>query len=70
MSVDRCICHNISFEEIKRVADNRGFYSLEELQSENICSNSCKICGPYVSEVLKTGKTFFTPGSIYHKSER
>lgn len=70
MPIDRCICHNISFDEIKRTAEEQGFYRLEEFQQENICSNSCKICGPYVSEVLRTGKTSFIPGSIYHKAEK
>jgi bacterioferritin-associated ferredoxin len=70
MSIDRCICHNISFEEIKKVAEIKDFQNLEELREANICSNSCKICGPYISEVLKTGRTSFIPGSIYHKTEK
>jgi len=67
MSVDRCICHAISFDEIKKIADFQGYHSVEELQKENICSNNCKICRPYVSEVLKTGNTSFAPGSIYRQ---
>jgi len=62
MPVDRCICHNILFTEIKRIADERGFTTLEELQKANISSTSCKLCLPYVKEVLKTGKTSFKPG--------
>ena len=63
MPIDRCICHNISFREIKRIAENSGLQSLQELQAENISSKKCKLCLPYVKALLKTGKTSFKPGS-------
>ncbi|MCC5940230.1 MAG: (2Fe-2S)-binding protein [Balneolaceae bacterium] len=68
MPVDRCICHNILFKEIKRIADERGFTTLEELQDAKISSTSCQLCLPYVKQVLKTGKTSFRPG-IYLDEE-
>lgn len=68
MPVDRCICHNILFREIKRIADERGITTLEELQVEKISSTSCKLCLPYVREMLKTGQTSFKPG--FHHEEK
>ncbi len=63
MPIDRCICHNISFKEIKRIVDDKSLESLQELQAENISSKKCKLCLPYVEALLKTGKTTFKPGS-------
>ncbi|MEX0944788.1 MAG: (2Fe-2S)-binding protein [Balneolaceae bacterium] len=62
MPVDRCICHNITFKEIKKIAEEQGLTSLEEIQIEKIASSKCKMCEPYVKEVLKSGKTSFKPG--------
>lgn len=68
MPVDRCICHNISFEEIKMKADNLQISTIEKLQELNICSTGCKICRPYISEMLRTGETSFQPGSLCRKT--
>lgn len=63
--VTRCICHNRSFEEIREYARKYELTSVEELQSENYCSCSCKMCVPYVEQVLKSGQTEFIPGAYY-----
>ena len=57
--INRCICSNISFEKIKSLALKESYHSLEELQAENICCCNCKLCAPYIVEMLKTGKTTF-----------
>ncbi len=62
MPVDRCICHNISFRQIKEIAEEKGYHDIQELQAEKISSTNCKLCQPYVKEVLRTGKTSFRPG--------
>lgn len=62
MPVDRCICHELTFTEIKQIAKERGFTSFEEIQKAGISSTSCKMCEPYVRAMLKTGKTSFVPG--------
>lgn len=59
MKVDRCICHNISFSQIKKIVEARKFSSIDELRVENICSTNCKLCDPYIREMLKTGETVF-----------
>lgn len=63
--VTKCICHRRTFEEIKEYANDHSIYSVEELQSDKFCSCSCKMCVPYVEQVLKTGETEFKPGAFY-----
>lgn len=64
MSVNRCICHDISFAEIREIADRENLSTIEELRKENICSISCKLCEPYIKEMLKSGRTSFEPGLV------
>jgi bacterioferritin-associated ferredoxin len=67
--VTRCICHDKSFEEIKKYAEENNISSLDELQSQNFCSNSCRMCSPYVEIVLESGQTDFYPGEPYRKNK-
>lgn len=65
--VTHCICHARSFVEIREIALKKGFASVEELQMEDICSNSCQMCEPYVEMMLETGETAFEPGAYLIK---
>ncbi len=58
--VDRCICHNISFEEIRKVAVEKELTTVEQLQNKNICSTNCRLCEPYIEKMLVTGQTSFS----------
>ncbi len=64
-SIDRCICHSRSFEEIREYADRHDIVSLEALQEEEYCSCGCGLCEPYVEKLLETGRTEFEPGEFY-----
>lgn len=66
-SVTECICHNRDFTEVKQYASQNNVTSLDELQSQNYCSNSCGLCVPYVEIVLETGQTEFKPGEPFRK---
>ncbi|MEX0610101.1 MAG: hypothetical protein WD016_09600 [Balneolaceae bacterium] len=66
--VNKCICHNKEFSEVKKHAEEKGYSTVKELQAENYCSNSCGLCIPYVEMVLETGDTEFEPGAYYKKS--
>lgn len=59
MKVDRCVCHEISFSEIKKISEEQDLHSIEELRDERICSTNCKMCEPYIREMLQTGETTF-----------
>lgn len=54
--VDRCLCAGVTFEEFKRRAEKTGA-SLPELQKATGCGMGCGLCRPYLSLVLKTGRT-------------
>ena len=59
MAIDRCICHKITFRDIKKIAEDNNFSTIKELQKAKISSTNCKLCEPYVKEMLKSGKTTF-----------
>lgn len=61
--VNQCICHNKSFIEIKEYAAQEGITDVSELQKADYCSNSCKMCKPYIEMMLETGETAFKPGA-------
>lgn len=60
--VDRCICSDISFEEVKKIGEERGFTGIREFQEEEICAVHCELCRPYLELMLETGRTRFSPG--------
>lgn len=59
MVVDRCICHETSFRELKEIARERGLNSVEELREAGLSSTNCKLCVPYIKRMLETGETHF-----------
>ena len=61
MPVKRCICHKISFKEIKKIAIDKGFDTVKELRVEGICCTNCRMCEPYIKKMLKTGEVSFQP---------
>lgn len=58
MSVDRCICHNITFARLKEESGRVGG-SFEALSEITGCSTNCGMCKPYVISMLLTGRTVF-----------
>lgn len=70
MAVDRCICHQISFSEIKRISDENNVTSIEELQVRRVCSTNCRLCVPYIKLMLETGDTSFSPADIFDHSNQ
>lgn len=58
MRVDRCVCLNLSLEQLKSVADECGA-DFEELRRRTGCCSSCGLCEPYIRLMLETGKTRF-----------
>ncbi len=56
--VDRCVCHNRCFDELKALAHAEGL-GFEALCERTRCSTGCGMCGPYVRLMLATGRTRF-----------
>jgi bacterioferritin-associated ferredoxin len=59
MQIDRCICYNVKFADVKKIMDDNGFNTLEEVQSVIDVSKNCKLCRPYLEKMLQTGETEF-----------
>lgn len=60
MRIDRCICFQMKFSELKRVAERTGASTIEELQRAAEFGLRCRLCHPYVQRMLRTGETVFT----------
>lgn len=58
MAVDRCVCHDVSFAELKRLAQDAGA-DIDELGRRTGCGTGCGMCVPYIREMLRTGRTRF-----------
>lgn len=60
MRIDRCVCHKVTFAEIRdwRVEHPRAGF--EEVQRRFRCGTGCGLCAPYVRRLLRTGQVVFT----------
>lgn len=67
--VTKCICHNKNFSEIKKYVEDHNIEKVEELQSQNYCSNGCGLCLPYIELMLETGEISFEPGAYYKRKK-
>lgn len=59
MRIDRCICFDRRFDELKEVADATSAGSIEALQEHIQFGRQCELCHPYVRRMLRTGETSF-----------
>jgi NAD(P)H-nitrite reductase large subunit len=57
--VDRCVCYEKTFSEMKALIDAKRLNTIEELKKYMVFGENCKICIPYVQMIFKTGKTSF-----------
>ena len=60
MGVNRCVCKELYFTELKKIADENNL-NFEQLQERTECSTECGLCEPYVRLMLKTGDTNIKP---------
>lgn len=58
--IDRCICFQKSFAELKVIAQQHGAENIEALQKYVSFAQKCRLCRPYVAEMLRSGQTVFT----------
>ncbi len=59
MLIDRCICYNVKFSEVKEIMKQNNFTTIEEVQSVIDVSMNCQLCRPYLEKMMKTGETEF-----------
>lgn len=58
--VDRCICANITFASLKKLADERSL-TLDQLKDCTGACTQCSMCEPYLRLMFETGRTTFVP---------
>ncbi|HOJ03885.1 MAG TPA: (2Fe-2S)-binding protein [Bacteroidota bacterium] len=57
--VDRCICFDRTFAELKTAAEQAGVWDVEALQRVVPFGLRCGLCKPYVERMLCTGRVVF-----------
>jgi bacterioferritin-associated ferredoxin len=57
--VDRCVCFNITFAELKAVAQRERIGDIESLQRSVEFGLRCGLCKPYVQRMLLSGRVVF-----------
>lgn len=65
--VTRCVCYNLSFADLKAIAQAKGARSVEELQRCVEFAQDCRLCVPYVERMLLTGETVFPAMNTQHE---
>lgn len=68
MRIDRCYCYQMTFADLKAVADETRADSVEALQEHAVFGHNCQLCHPYVRRMLRTGETSFAT-TITEKDE-
>ncbi len=58
MRVDRCVCKERSFADLRDLATREGL-GFEALRSRTGCAATCGLCEPYIRLMLRTGQTSF-----------
>ena len=59
MRIDRCVCFEVPFTEMKQWADARPGCAFADVQERFRCGTGCGLCAPYVRRMLRTGKCTF-----------
>ncbi len=65
LCIDRCVCFQVRFTALNRLAVASGAATLPDLQNVAEAAGTpfgqrCGLCHPYVRRMLATGKTVFT----------
>ena len=59
MLITHCLCFNQSFAELKELAGRNDCTTVKELQKHSPFGSNCKLCVPYVREMLLSGRIEF-----------
>jgi len=59
LRIDRCICRDLKFSELQRIAKQFDVQDLRSLQKYARFGDNCELCHPYVREMLVSGTVVF-----------
>ena len=57
--ITHCVCHEVSFAELKAHADACGIRDLDKLKQDRPFGRSCGSCLPYVQKMPEDGTVVF-----------
>ena len=59
MRIDRCVCFDYTFEQLRVAAARHSASSVLDLQQHVEFGLKCTLCHPYVRRMLQTGEVVF-----------
>lgn len=59
LRIDRCVCYDVRFANLREVADRTDARSIAALQRHVEFGRACRLCHPYVRRMLETGEVVF-----------
>jgi hypothetical protein len=59
--VDRCVCSERKFSDLKKIIESEKVNNVDGLRRHVNFGINCRLCLPYVSLIFTTGKTEFEP---------
>ena len=59
MRVYRCVCDDVTFAELKMLAEAKKIRTVQNLQQDRSFGRSCGLCLPYARQMLEDGSTEF-----------
>jgi len=59
MAVYMCMCYPTTFEEIKEIAEEKRWKTVDDIGDGLGCGTGCGLCRPYLALMLQTGETEF-----------
>ncbi len=57
--VRACICYPHTFAQLKALAQENNWRTVEEITKALGCGSGCGLCRPYLALMLQTGETAF-----------
>jgi NAD(P)H-nitrite reductase large subunit len=52
----RCVCLNLKFTDLMKIARKRGITDVDELSLVTECGTKCGTCMPLLDELMRSGK--------------
>lgn len=58
-NIIKCVCCDMTFEDMKKVMKMKNIHTIEELIEKKIVASNCRLCIPYITKMIDTGQTKF-----------
>ena len=59
IKITKCICYNTTFEEMKKIMNEKNLKTIGELREHKPVGMNCGLCLPYISRMIETGEVEF-----------